>query len=210
MRFSLVIFDFDGTLADSFPFFRASFGVLAARHGFRALPAGELDAMRRSSARELLHHVGLPAWKLPLVAHDFRGMMAQQASNIRLFPGIPELLQRLSGRGVRLAVLSSNSRANVETVLGPCHAGLIDHYACGASLFGKRRKLRSLLATCGVPPQQALCVGDEVRDIEAAQAERVAAGAVTWGYTYPEALAASGPQALFGSVEELAMFLELS
>lgn len=210
MRFSLVIFDFDGTLADSFPFFCESFGLLAARHGFRSPPADELEAMRGASARELLRNIGLPAWKLPLVAHDFRSMMAQHAARIRLFPGIPELLQRLSGRGVRLAVLSSNSRDNVETVLGPIHAGLINHYACGASLFGKRRKLRALLACCGVPPQQALCVGDEVRDIEAAQAERVAAGAVAWGYTYPDALAASRPEALFGSVEELAMFLELS
>jgi phosphoglycolate phosphatase len=61
-----------------------------------------------------------------------------------------------------------------------------------------------------VPPQRALCIGDEVRDIEAARAERVAAGAVAWGYTLPAALAASQPQALFASVEELAMFLEIS
>jgi phosphoglycolate phosphatase len=210
MRFRLVIFDFDGTLADSFPFFLESFGLLAGRHGFACLPAEELEALRGHDAQEMLRKIGLPAWKLPRVARDFRSLMAQHAARIRLFDGMPELLQRLSGRGVKLAVLSSNSRANVEAVLGPAHAGLIDHYACGASLFGKRRKLRTLLAKSGVPPQRALCIGDEIRDIEAAQAEQVAAGAVAWGYTRPEALAARGPQALFSSVEELAAFLEIA
>jgi phosphoglycolate phosphatase len=210
MRYRLIIFDFDGTLADTFPFFVESFGLLADTHGFKRIAADEVDALRGLDPRQLMRHVGLPAWKAPRVAVHFRKLMAQHAGKIQLFDGIPELLQRLAARGVQLAVLSSNSRENVESVLGPRHASLISHYECGASLFGKRRRLRRLLTVSGVAPEAALCIGDETRDIEAAHGEQVAAGAVAWGYALPEALAAYRPQALFSSVEELATFLEIA
>ena len=66
-----------------------------------------------------------------------------------------------------------------------------------AGLFGKARRLRRLLARRGVAPDRALCIGDEIRDLEAARALGCPFGAVAWGYTDPRALAAQGPEHLF-------------
>jgi phosphoglycolate phosphatase len=207
LGYKLVVFDFDGTLADSFPFFRASLGTLADAHGFRRLRDEDLDALRGLDARQLMRHVGLPVWKVPRVAMHFRRLMAQQAESIPLFEGVSGLLQELAARGVALAVLSSNSRDNVEAVLGAEHTALIKHFDCGVSLFGKRNKLRGLLARTGVAPADAICVGDEIRDIQAARGVPVAIAAVGWGYTRPDALAEHRPDALVATVAQLRALL---
>ncbi|WP_151635910.1 HAD hydrolase-like protein [Noviherbaspirillum aerium] len=200
----LVVFDFDGTLADSFPFFLRTFDVLAGRHDFRPIAGDDLNALRGYDARQIMRHVGIPLWKVPRVASDFRSMMADVIEDIALFDGIGAMLQALAGENIRLAVLSSNSEANVRAVLGPEHARLIDRYACGASLFGKRGKLRRLLEAMNVERRHALCIGDEVRDAEAARDEGLRFGAVAWGYTRSDVLAAAGPDYLFERVDDIA------
>ena len=207
MKYKLVIFDFDGTLADTFPFFLDVFDILADTHGFRRLDRQQLDTLRSFDARRMMRHVGLPMWKMPRVAMHFRALMAQHSHRIALFDGIAAMLQELAGRGVALAVLTSNSEQNVRAILGPDNAALIAHYACGVSLFGKRSKLRHLLAKTGTGREQVLCVGDELRDIDAAHGERLDFGAVAWGYTHPEALRARQPAHVFSRVEEIAAAL---
>ena len=108
------------------------------------------------------------------------------------------------GWAVALAVVSSNAEANVRRVLGPEHAALIGRYECGAALFGKAARFRRVLLRCGVAPADALCIGDEVRDVKAARDAGIAFGAVSWGYAAPEVLRAHGAAVVFGTVEEIA------
>lgn len=203
MKYRLAIFDFDGTLADSFPWFLGVVNEAAALYRFRSLGPDEAEALRGHDARRIIRHLALPAWKLPLVARWMRRRMARDIATISLFPGIGEMLHRLSAEGVALGVVSSNAPANVRRVLGPANAALIRHYGCGASLFGKRAKLRRVLRESGVPAASALCVGDEIRDLHAARAEGIAFGAVAWGYTRVDALAAHAPDEVFTGVDEI-------
>jgi phosphoglycolate phosphatase len=91
----------------------------------------------------------------------------------------------------------------VRRILGPELSALIRHYACDASLFGKRPKLRKVLRASGIPAAEAIAIGDEIRDLEAARAEGIAFGAVAWRYMRPEALRAHDPEEMFASVEEI-------
>ncbi len=154
-------------------------------------------------AREVIRHVGMPMWKAPLVTRFMRERMARDIGAIPLFAGVDVLLEGLAERGVGIAIVTSNSEANVRRVLGPRHAGLVRHYGCGASLFGKRPKLRKVLAASGVRPGEALCIGDEIRDLHAARAERMPFGAVSWGFTTLESLLAHSPEEVFTRVEEI-------
>jgi phosphoglycolate phosphatase len=203
MLHRLAIFDFDGTLADSFPWFLGMVNGLADEHGFRRIEEHEIEMLRGQGARQVAGHLGVPAWKLPRIAHDMRRRMARDIGGIALFPGVDRLLRGLAGRGIRLAVVTSNSLGNVRQVLGPDSAALIQHYECGASLFGKRPRLRAVLRASGVPAAEAISIGDEIRDLEAARAEGIPFGAVTWGYTNPEALRALAPEEVFASLEEI-------
>lgn len=207
MSYRLAIFDFDGTLADTFAWFARVLDQVAGEFGFRCVDAAEREALRACDSREILRRLGVPAWKLPRIAHRVRALKALEAHRLPLFPGVPDMLRHLADRGVSLAIASSDAEANVRLTLGPANAALIDRFACGASLFGKPAKLRLLLERSGVRPQAAIFVGDEVRDAEAARAAGIAFGAVTWGYATAGALAAQAPEHLFASVDELARAL---
>ena len=203
MSYKLAIFDFDGTLADSFSWFLGLANRLADEHRFRRIEEHEVDALRGHSARQMVAHLGVPVWKMPTIARQMRQHMARDISHISLFPGMDRVLAELARRGIRLAIVTSNSVENVRQVLGPENAALIHQYACGVSMFGKRPKLRAVVRASGIPAAEALCIGDEIRDLEAAREEGIPFGAVSWGYTNPEALRAHGPEEMFETVEEI-------
>lgn len=204
MPYKLVLFDFDGTLADSFGWFVGVLNGVAAKYRFRPVAPGELETLRGYDPRQLMRHLGVPVWKLPLIANHMRGLMARDIGGIRPFDGVPAMLAALRGRGIALAIVTSNSEANVRRVLGPDSAALIDRYGCGASLFGKPAKFRAVLKAAGIHPRNAIAIGDEVRDIEAARRVGLACGSVTWGYARADALLAHRPDRVFARVEEIA------
>jgi phosphoglycolate phosphatase len=203
VRYKLAMFDFDGTLADTLPWFLSAVNRMAEKHGFKRIEAGDVETLRRYSARQIVEHLGVPAWKLPRIGIDMRRLMAEDIRQIRPFEGIGTMLQGLSDRGVALAVVTSNAYDNVRHVLGAEHATLISYYECGTSLFGKRGKLRRVLTKSSVRPGEAIFIGDEIRDIEAARTESIPFGAVAWGYTNVEALEAHAPAEVFADVNEV-------
>lgn len=199
----LIIFDFDGTLADTMPVFLRLFDEAADQYGFRRVQDNGLEAMRGLDARQIMALHEVPLWKVPMIAAFMRRRMADVVEQIRLFPGMAEALSELHRRGTVLAIVSSNSRQNVEAVLGPGLTRLFRHVECGTSLFGKRSRLRKVLAAAAVAPQAALLVGDEIRDAEAARGAGIGFAAVAWGYNHADALIAQHPARLFRQVAEL-------
>ncbi|WP_322404285.1 HAD hydrolase-like protein [Massilia luteola] len=203
MTYRLAIFDFDGTLADSFPFFLSVFNTIADRHAFRRIDVERAGELRHLGVRQMMDHVGMPAWKLPLASKTFMAMMRDSAHAICLFDGIADALRHLHGQGVLLTVVSSNAEHNVRTVLGPELAALIRRFDCGMSVFGKASRIRAVLKACGVAPADALYIGDQALDAEAARKAGVAFGAVHWGYATIEALRAQACVTEFVTPAEL-------
>jgi phosphoglycolate phosphatase len=204
----LAIFDFDGTLADSFPWFRDVLNSVADRFDFRRVSGeAEVERLRGMDARAIMSELGVPAWKLPMIARHMRRLAAEDAEAIPLFAGAAEALDHIASHGIVIAVVSSNAEANIRRVLGPGPAGLVDHFACGAALFGKAGKFRQVLKAFRIPAEEALGIGDEVRDIEAARSLGIPFAAVTWGYATPAALAAAKPDMMVNSFSELALRL---
>ena len=203
MSYRLAIFDFDGTLADSFPFFISVFNQIADQHGFRRVEAHEAHALRHHDVRAIMRHVGMPVWKLPLASSSFINLMRDNAARIPLFDGIAEVLHTLAREGVRLAIVSSNSEQNVRLVLGTRLSDLFGHFECGMSVFGKASRIRKVVQREAVPAAHALYVGDQKMDAEAARKVGVAFGAVSWGYAPIEALRRVAPEREFGTPSEL-------
>jgi phosphoglycolate phosphatase len=207
MPWRLAIFDFDGTLADSLDWMRAAINEAARRHGFRQVSEAEIEMLRGQDNQAIIRHLGVPLWKLPAIAATMRRRMAEQAGEVPLFAGTGGMLRRLAAGGVTLAIVSSNTEANIRRILGPENAALIGHYGCGAAIFGKSARFRRILERSGVPAAQAIGIGDETRDIEAARAAGIASGAVGWGYARAELLRSRAPTVLFGSMEEIVALL---
>lgn len=202
-RYKMVIFDFDGTLADSFPWFVGVINDVASKFNFRRVESHEIEGLRGYDARRLMKHLGIPFWKVPLIARHMQRMMTRDIERIALFEGVEPLLRELRQRGITLALVTSNTRENALRALGPENAALFDHFVCGASILGKHAKFKKLLKTCGLLPQETLCIGDELRDIEAARKEAIPFGAVAWGYTSEDALRAAAPLEVFKHADEI-------
>ena len=203
MPYALVIFDLDGTLADSFPWFTTVMNAVARKYGFREVGEDEVEALRRASPREIVRRLDVPFWKLPAIARHMRSLKREQIGAIPLFAGVPAMLQTLRDSGLALALVSSDNEENARRQLGPS-AALFAHFACGASLFGKASKFKAAMRRAGVGAAETLAIGDELRDIEAARAAGIACGAVMWGYAAPEALLASKPELAFASMSDIA------
>lgn len=203
MKYKLVIFDFDGTLADSFPWFLRNINEVAAQFGFKQVKESEIGTIRGMSSKKVLDYLEVPMWKLPMISNHLRKRMAKDVAQIPLFPGVDVLLRELSESQFSVAIVSSNSKENIQAMLGSELASLIQYYECGASMFGKRQKLRKIFKLSGISLHEAIFIGDESRDIEAAHGENIASGAVGWGYNTIESLKTHAPKEVFSTIDEM-------
>jgi phosphoglycolate phosphatase len=175
---------------------------MIARFNLTPVPAEEMEGLRGMSAREIMARLNLSKWQLPAIVSDMRKRKLAAASEISLFKGVLAMLTDLQRLGIKAAIVSSDSEASVRQVLGPA-TSLITRFDCGAALFGKHWKFRRVARRLGVKPSDTICIGDEIRDVEAAKAAAMDSGAVAWGYALPAALQAAGPTHLFNSIEEM-------
>jgi phosphoglycolate phosphatase len=190
-RSPLVIFDFDGTLADTWPWFADEL-VQGAKHlRCREVTRDEVEQLRSLKTREIFKALEVSWWQLPLIVMHMRRRAAELADQVSLFDGAPEMIVALHGAGVRLAIASSNSERVIRQVLGDDLAGRVQHYACNAAVFGKAAVFRRLMRRFQVSPADTVAVGDETRDMEAAEKAGIAGIGVGWGYADVELLRCS-------------------
>ena len=193
MPYKLIIFDLDGTLSDSFPWFLRVVATVADKYGFKRID--DVEAMRGKTSHEILKALDVPLWRVPWIARDMRKLKSESL-------GVPEMLSALSRGGLTVAMVSSDSEANARRALG-ASVSCISHFACGASLFGKARKFKQVMRAAGLSAAATLTIGDEVRDAEAAKAAGIDFAAVAWGYATVDALAKTDPVTVFASVSEI-------
>jgi len=205
--YELVIFDFDGTLSDSGHWFLSIVDDLAARFRFRSVHPDEVEGLRKRTTREVIDHLGISRWKLPLIARHVRARFGRNTDQIHLFDGVRDMLRTIDEAKVRMFVCSSNSEANVRAILGAADSARIERFFCGSGLFGKVRKFRQAIKASGLPPSAILSIGDETRDIDAARAVGIGAGAVLWGYANPEMLMAMKPDKTFATPQDVIDYL---
>jgi pyrophosphatase PpaX len=185
-----VLFDFDGTLADTVPLIVESF-----RHTLSPTD-GELDELQiRSWIGRVLVDVleeRHPGRGEELVRRYREHNLAHHDTLIRTVPGAADLLLELQGRGVPVAVVSSKSHATVRRGMRVTGLPEVEHVVGledtaahkpdpGPLLEGARR--------LGVDPAHAVYVGDALVDVLAARAAGMASVAVTWGAGTREVLA---------------------
>jgi phosphoglycolate phosphatase len=202
-RYKLAIFDLDGTLSDSLPWFLRVVNSIADKHRFKRIEDSDVEMLRGKSSHEIIHYLQVPMWRMPIIAREMRRLKSKSIDAIPLFAGVDLMLQELSQRGVALAMVSSDAQSNARTALGE-NAKLFSQFACGASLFGKAAKYKAILKRTGIAAADAICIGDELRDGEAARTAGIDFGAVTWGFAKAEVLREASPALLFDRVSDIA------
>jgi phosphoglycolate phosphatase len=198
----VVIFDFDGTLADTWPWFANELVHGARRLHRRPVTREEVEQFRSLTTREIFKALQIPWWQIPLIARHMRRRAAESADLLHLFDGVPGMIIALRRAGVRLAIASSNSERTIRRVLGDDLAVMVEHYACNAAVFGKAAAFRRVMRRFRASPVNTVAVGDETRDLEAAEKAGIAGIGVGWGYADVQLLRLS-TQRIVTTVDEL-------
>ena len=206
-RRSLVIFDFDGTLADTWDWLADEVVSSASPLGYRTISREELESLRSLSTREVFRTLGISWWRMFKVARHLRSRAEARMSEVRLFEGAAELIEALHAAGSALAVVSSNSETVIRHVLGGRLMPLVGQVDCGGAVFGKASKLKRVLRKYGTEIATVVFVGDETRDLDAAAAAGIQGLAVEWGYATPKLLRDAAPGRTAASMDDLARML---
>jgi phosphoglycolate phosphatase len=212
LRYSLIVFDWDGTLLDS------AGGIIeciqeAARELRLPVPAREtashvIGLGLRDSLRAAVPT--LPEDQYREFAEAYRRHFLARQGSMALFPGIRELLQDLHAAGYRLALATGKSRRGLEHALDL--TALRRYFAASRCADETNPKphpamLLELMAHFAAAPGQALMIGDTSHDLEMARSAGVDAVAVTYGAHPGESLRALAPRACVASVPELRAWL---
>ncbi len=205
----IIIFDFDGTLADTLEAVIRITNRLSQEFGYSPTNPETLSQIQNLSSWQIIQQSGISLFKLPFLVKRVISELNQDLQLIHLFPTIPEILQQLQKDNYTLYIITSNSKINVITILS--RYNLVKSFKnvySGISLFGKHKIINYLLNQEKIEPQQAIYIGDETRDINAAKQARIKSIAVSWGYNSAEILLQHHPDALITHPSELIAAIE--
>jgi phosphoglycolate phosphatase len=193
MKLRCLVFDFDGTLADTIDEALRILNELSGEYKFRTLDAAEVAAAKDMTAREFVRHLKIPRLKVPrLLAHGKR-LLSSRVAELPLFPGMQKTVREARRECEILGILTSNSKENVDRFLQAHRLEIFDFVSTVPKLSGKHKNLKAMKRTFDVKPGEMLLVGDEIRDIKAARKADIPVCAVTWGFNSEKSLRAANP-----------------
>ncbi|PKQ31158.1 MAG: HAD family hydrolase [Actinobacteria bacterium HGW-Actinobacteria-2] len=209
-RWRWVLFDLDGTLANTIPLIIASYDH--AMRSVLGVPADRNEATRWIG-QTLKHTFGTlhPDRAEELIEAYVEFNLRQMGALIERYPGMVELVDQLSLAGIGCGVATSKRRPAAELTL--THVGLEDHIAITVAMDDTDvhkpdpAPLRLALARMGANPDESVYIGDAVVDVQAAKAAGMAAIAVTWGAGEVDALRAAAPTAVATTTAQLRALL---
>jgi phosphoglycolate phosphatase len=204
----LIIFDLDGTLADTLPDLTAAANFACRSLGLPEHSPEAVRGMIGGGERKLIERTVGPAHQdrveecLQLYLDHYT---RHNGELTRLYPGVAETLALLSGK--KLAVLSNKLQRLTQQTLEAMDIArffaAIRGGGTGLPLKPEPDALLSLTADLGVGPSRSLMVGDKIADIKAGQEAGAFTAAVTYGYGDLDALTAASPNFLLGQFSQL-------
>ncbi len=209
MKDPVIIFDFDGTIADTLEYFFVIGNELAREFKFKNVKRHQIDAYRNKSIRQLIRTLDVPIFKIPRMLLKGKQELNNRIHEVQLIEGVGEVLLQLKKQNVRLGLVSTNSMENIQGVLRNYGLDDIFDFICISSrLLGKPRLLKRAIDQHELNVDRTLYVGDEIRDIEASRRAGLSVVSVTWGYNGSEILQAYAPDYLIDHPHELLQIFE--
>ncbi len=203
VKYKYVIFDFDGTLADTEEVNFVIYQKLAEKYNLRNITLDELGHIKKMSAKELMAFIELKKRYLPFILKRGRRLLKQDIKNIRPCKiDIFDTVLKLKNMGIKTAIITTNSKKNVQLFLEEQNANIFD-FVTSASMFGKESKMKKIIKKEKIALEDVLYVGDEIRDIHAAKNTGIDIASVAWGYNTVESLKRNKPEYLIYEPSEL-------
>jgi len=199
-----IIFDFDGTIADTLDSVVKIVNDQAKHFGYKKITKEDIPYLQAKKPREILSYLGISIFKLPLWTKKIHSEINKEIWNLSPTVKVSPLLSELYyDEDFNLGILSSNTQKNVKEFLDNNKLDFFDFIHIGKSVFGKSHMINKIIKQGKSSKNNIFYVCDEVRDIEAAQKSKIKSIAVTWGYNTQDALQKENPDFLVNTVDEL-------
>lgn len=204
MKAKTIIFDFDGTIANTVASMLQIYNRVAPKYGCKPIPPENYDFLMTQRPQDAMKAYGVTRWKLPFLAFEIRRKLVYEMAKTEPMPGMIEALEAIKNAGYDLGILTSNAEKNVNIFLKNYNIQeLFNFVYAGSSLFNKAETFRKVLKKEKLEKNNILYVGDETRDIEATQKVGVPIIAVSWGLNSHEALEKLKPLKTVNTAENL-------
>lgn len=204
----IILFDFDGTLADSYENFLEIAGILIKKYNLPPTSREELEKLRTEDASTLIKHLKIPLYKIPFLARDMKKMQQEKIADIKPIKGIPEALHKLKKMGLSLGILTSNGKENVQRFITNNNIDIFSYIYSDSSLFGKDKMISKFIKQNNVDKENVTYIGDEIRDIRACQSVGIEIIAVSWGFNTHQGLEKFKPDFIINKPGELVTLLQ--
>lgn len=196
-RKTTILFDFDGTLAETMMLIHRVFNRLSGIYGYRHFPEEDIEECRHLSIHEFIAHFGIPLWKVPLIAVHARRLMHREMGQVHPPKGLVDVLTKIHGSGrYFMDILTSNRRKNVLAFLAQHRINWFDEVESTHAILSKKRRVEKYIRLKGLDPSSLFYVGDTTVDVESAKHAGARTVAVSWGLNTAEALAKANPDHL--------------
>jgi len=203
-----IVFDFDGTLADSEEVCFQLLNEIGARHRYRQIDREELRQIKRLAYPDRLRELGVPITHVPFLAIEARREYRAKVASLNPFPGVRDALLRLKAAGFVLHVLSSNAVPSIRDFLVTHGMDVFKTINCERNFFGKHIGLKRFLRTHGLRQEDVIYLADEVRDVEACRKIDLTIISVAWGFDPAETLRSANPDLTADTPADAVQMLE--
>ena len=208
MKKNIIIFDFDGTIADTHHYIIEISNRLAEEFNFNKISFGEIEGLKDKTAAEMINFLKVPMLKIPAILAKGKKEFHTGLNTIKPIAGMHEALHQLKRACVEIGVLSSNSMENVTKFLAHHDLNIFDFIHTTSKIWSKNTSLDSLIKEKGYGREHIIYVGDETRDISAGRKLGVRVAAVGWGYNSIKTLQKHHPDFLIHNPQELLVLID--
>ena len=199
-----VIFDFDGTLANSLPVVVSIAGDLLKYEASQ----NQIESFRNMTIKQVLKEIGVPLYKVPGILVKGRPLLQKRMHEVMIFPGLENVIKELASNGHKMYVVSSNSVGIINKFLTNYHPKQYFGGVYGnVGLFSKAQALKKVMKREGFVVEDSIYIGDEVRDIEAARKINMPIISVAWGYNGRQILSSYNPDYFAEEVTDIIKFI---
>ncbi|KAF5080654.1 HAD hydrolase-like protein [Acetobacterium wieringae] len=201
MAYKCVVFDFDGTLADTEEKAFNIYNELATKYKYSTVTMEELQHIKNLHVKEIKEIVDIPFYQFPRALRDGQKMMRKESNEIHAFaPDIHAFFTALRRETKHIGILTSNIKKTVSDFLITYDISHEIEFIMCSALMSKSKKIKKVLRKHDIKPSEMLYIGDEVRDIEACHKVGVDVAAVNWGYNTPLALEKCKPTFMIDNI----------
>lgn len=192
-----IVFDFDGTMADTAAIILDIYNEIAQHRKWKQVSPSDYKHLRKSKASfwKIVLTAGIRPWNVPGLLKEGRRRFLVHTDTVTFFPGLEATVRKLHADGWDLYVLSSNSNKAIRRALTQHKLENHMHILARPMLFRKSRSLKRLARAKNYDPDNVWMIGDEVRDMKAAEKAGVRSIAVSWGLQHVSLLKECNPTA---------------